>query len=129
MNTVHTPLPSYKSILSAAIKLHHKALSQSKKTMLLYSDKPNDSTFQQGHQVDKNTPPSSIECRACVQDKSISAPMAIHIKLVMAKRTKRRNHYLYNDSCVNPSICRIQLTVGLDQNTTYSTDLARPATN
>ena len=57
--------------------------------MLLYSDKPNDSTFQQGHQVDKNTP-SLTECRACVQDKPINAPMAIHIKLVMAKHTKRR---------------------------------------
>jgi|GEM_PF-1979906 hypothetical protein len=59
--------------------------------MLIYSDEPNDSTFQQGHQVDKNTPPlAAFPSRAGLLVKSAIAPMAIHIKLVMAKHTKRR---------------------------------------
>jgi hypothetical protein len=62
--------------------------------MLIYSDEPNDSTFQQSHQVDKNTP-SSIECRAYIQNKSSNASMAFHIKPVGEETNEEAQKLIY----------------------------------
>ena len=60
--------------------------------MLIYSDEPNDSTFQQSHQVD--TPPL-IECRAYIQNKSSNASMAFHIKPVGEETNEEAHKLIY----------------------------------
>ena len=61
--------------------------------MLIYSDEPNDSTFQQSHQVDN--PPPLIECRAYIQNKSSNASMAFHIKPVGEETNEEAQKLIY----------------------------------